>query len=201
MKNNELCFKRLERGTSLVLPTEPFILHNIGDHICSSIGSLAEKSLDKSRNLHVPGILALQESFNCMSRFTSTVAFLSAGGVGSSMDHNMDRNLCSLKPGCWKFPSIVMHITSRTKVKENSTPDLLKKISSFMVIQLYREAGKPRSLPFLSMSVAKIPPTENLKPCDVGKQGRTGAFSPDLRWNSHKVGPHTGIEFPAQGHQ
>ncbi|KAK4798504.1 hypothetical protein SAY86_030830 [Trapa natans] len=196
MKNNELRFKQLERRPALVLPTEPFVLHNIGGHICSSIGSLAEKSLDKSRNLHLPGIIALQESFNCMSRFTSTVVLWFTGGVGSSMDHNMDKNMCSLKPGRRKFPLIVRHVTSGTKVKENDHPALLKKISSFMMKQLYREADKLRSLPFLSMSAVKIPPLNNLKSCEVGKRGRAGAFFPDLKWNSHKVEPHTGIEFP-----
>lgn len=34
------------------------------------------------------------------------------------------------------------------------------------------------------------------KPCEVGKRGCTGPFFPDLKWNSHKVEPHTGIEFP-----
>lgn len=162
MKNIEMHFKRLEGGSPFVLPTEPFVLHNIGDHICSCIGSFADKSLDKSRNLHVPGILALQESFNCMSRFTSAAVLLFTSGVASRLGHNIDGNLHRLKPGRWKFSVIVRRVTSSTTIKENGNPALLKKISSFMIRHLYKEADKLRFLPFLSISAVKVPPINNL---------------------------------------
>lgn len=160
MKNNEMRFKRLEGGSPFVLPTEPFVLHNIGGHICSHIGSFADKSLDKSRNLPVPRIPALQESFNCMSRFTGAVV-LFAGGVASSFGRNKDGNPRRLKPGRWKFSVIVRHVTSGTRIKENGNPAFLKKISSFMMRHLYKEADKLRSLPFLSIAAVKAPPVDN----------------------------------------
>ncbi|OWM77396.1 hypothetical protein CDL15_Pgr016793 [Punica granatum] len=154
-----------------------------------------------------------------MSRFGGSSMLLLAGGVTSNLGHKLSGNLDGLKCGCWKFSVLVRHVTSGTLLKGCGNPALLKKMSSFMMKHLLKEADKIRSLPLLSIAAVKIPPLGNIclnrvdvpqlenademmnrtidrRPCEVVKWGCAGVFFPDLQWKSHKIEPITGIEFP-----
>ncbi|XP_056176918.1 fatty-acid-binding protein 2 isoform X2 [Syzygium oleosum] len=218
MRKNRLSFKDLNGGSPYILPTEPFLLHSLGGHICSRISSLVDNSLHQTRSLHVPRSVALQETFHSISRVSNAIVYWFASGTASNLGQRIVGNLPGSESGSCKFATLVRQISSSASNKEFVSPELFNKIASFILKRLSKETDKLRSLPILSIAAVLVPPFGNLsskvfdvlpgsadvrshmcldqRPCEVENRGCSGLSVPDLSWKEHAVEPRTGIEFP-----
>ncbi|XP_030530550.1 fatty-acid-binding protein 2 [Rhodamnia argentea] len=218
MRNNGLSFKDLNGGLPYILPTEPFLLHSLGSHICSQISSLVDNSLHQTRCLHVPRSVALQETFYGISRVTNAIVYWFASGSASNLGQRIVGNLPASESGSCRFARLVRQISSTASNNEFVSPELFNRIASFILRHLSKETDKLRSFPMLSIAAVLVPPFGNLsskvldvlpgsadvrshicpdqRPCEVENRGCSGLSVPDLYWKEHAVEPRTGIEFP-----
>lgn len=218
MRNNRLSFKDLNGGSPYILPTEPFLLHSLGCHICSQISSLVDNSLHQTRSMHVPGSVALQETFHSISRVTNAIVYWFASGNASNLGQRIVGNLPGSESGSCKFATLVRQISSGASSKEFVSPEFFNRIASFILRHLSKETDKLRSFPMLSIAAVLVPPFGTLsskvldvlpgsgdvrshncldqRPCEVESRGCPGLSVPDLYWKEHAVEPRTGIEFP-----
>lgn len=218
MRNNRLSFKDLNGGSPYILPTEPFLLHSLGCHIRSQISSLVDNSLHQTRSMHVPGSVALQETFHSISRVTNAIVYWFASGNASNLGQRIVGNLPGSESGSCKFATLVRQISSGASSKEFVSPELFNRIASFILRHLSKETDKLRSFPMLSIAAVLVPPFGTLsskvldvlpgsgdvrshncldqRPCEVESRGCSGLSVPELYWKEHAVEPRTGIEFP-----
>ncbi|GMY29078.1 fatty-acid-binding protein 2 [Fagus crenata] len=225
MRNNWLFFIDLDGGSPDIVPIEPLVLHNFGGHLFSQISSFMDNSILQSQNLHVPGSLALQEAFNCMSKLAGALLFWCSSTSTSNMARDISSSTHGSKPRSCTSNTQVKRITSirhnlagfryrfRSKGK-SATPVLFGKISSFTMKLLFQETERLQSYPLLSLAAALVPPFHNLssevlavplentnvdmdqRACEVENQRCMELSFPDLNLTRHAVEPRTGIEFP-----
>ncbi|XP_052210179.1 fatty-acid-binding protein 2 isoform X2 [Diospyros lotus] len=225
MRNNWLFFMDLDNGGSpYMFPADPFAPQIFGGNLLSQISWFVDNSVYHSKQFYVPGSLALQEAFNCLSKFSGALLFWFASVSNSRTSGNFPGN--SHKSKGHNSPVRVKHITSsrhnllgffcnsRSKGKSSHS-----KISSFTARQLQNGAEELLSFPALSLAAALVPPFDNVStkalgvplvnttdlqiqrcmdenPCDVEHQGCTDLSFSDLNWTRHAVEPRTGIKFP-----
>lgn len=171
MRNNWVFFIDLDGGSPYISPIEPFTSHNFGGHLFSHISSFMDISLHQSRNLYMAGSLALQEAFNCFSKFAgalliwcSTSANVTreiADGLHGSNSRNFKNftEVRSIRSG--SLGSRGFHFSFNLE-NEHSNPILLGKIGSFAMKLLGKQAGRQQLHPFLSVAAALVPPLNNL---------------------------------------
>lgn len=175
MRNNWLFLPDFDGGSPYIFPADQFVSHGLGGHIFSQITSFVDSSFYQSGYLHVPGSVALQEAFNCISKFAGALLFWFSSGPSSNISHNSLGNSHGSRPGSCKSSTQIKHITSRghyfTRFRFSSrskgksfSPVTFGMISSSMLGNLFREVGKFESLPVLSLAAALIPPFRNLSP-------------------------------------
>lgn len=135
-----------------IFPIDPILPHNLGAHWISHIASL----VDNSRHLLVPGSLALQEAFSCMSKFAGALVIWCARGSNVNIKRNLpgDRHLGYLSTASTQ----VRHISSARR----DLTGVFNKISSFALKQLSKEAQWLQTFPMLSLAAALVPPLTNV---------------------------------------
>ncbi|KAL4650607.1 hypothetical protein ACB092_01G099600 [Castanea dentata] len=173
MKNTWLFFIDLDRGTPDNFPIEPIVLHNFGGHLFSQISLFVDNSIHQSRNLYVPGSLALQEAFNCMSKLAGALLFWCSSMSTSNIARDIAGRMHGSEPRNCTSSAHVKNITSsrhnlagfhfrfRSKGKSGA-PAIFGKISSFMMKLLFQEAKRVQSYPLLSLAAAFVTPFNNL---------------------------------------
>ncbi|KAL0016639.1 hypothetical protein SO802_003708 [Lithocarpus litseifolius] len=173
MKNTWLFFIDLDRGSPDIFPIEPIVLHNFGGHLFSQISLFVDNSIHQSRNLYVPGSLALQEAFNCMSKLAGALLFWCSSTSTSNIARDIASRMHGSEPSNCTSSAHVKNVTSsrhnlaghhfrfRSKGK-SGTPVIFGKISTFMMKLLFQEAKRIQSYPLLSLAAAFVPPFNNL---------------------------------------
>lgn len=149
-------------------PVEPLV----HPHLLSHIGSFVDNSIYHSRYFYVSGSMALQDAFNCMSKFTGALLLWFASGSNSNVNHNLPGNSYGSSTRSCKSYTQVNRITSaghnlagfgrNFRLKgESVIPVIFDKISSFSVRLLCKQAEQLQSFPMLSLAAALIPPFDN----------------------------------------
>uniref|UniRef100_A0A5B7AAM5 Putative fatty-acid-binding protein 2 n=2 Tax=Davidia involucrata TaxID=16924 RepID=A0A5B7AAM5_DAVIN len=220
MQNNWLFFMDLDGNSPYIFPMEPF-----APHLLSQISSVVDSSLYHSRYLYVPSNLALQEAFNCISKFAGALLFWFAGGSNSTIyrgnSHGSNHRSYKSYPQVKHITSTrqnlsAFHINSGLK-GESSNQGFFGKILSFNLSHLCKEAEQLQSFPVLSLAAALVPPFDvspkvlavpldnsdirmrrcmDQSPCKVEHRECADLSLPELNWTRHAVEPRTGIEFP-----
>ncbi|GMP83996.1 hypothetical protein CsSME_00037706 [Camellia sinensis var. sinensis] len=179
MRNNWLFFMDLDGGSPYMFPVEPLAPHSFGGHLLYQISSFVDNSLYNTRYLYVPGSLALQEAFNCISKFAGALLFWFASGSNSNTSHKLSGNSYASNPKGFKSPAQVklstssrhnllgFYFNSRSKGKTFS-PVIFGNILSVTTKQLHSAAKELQSFPVLSLAAALVPPFDNVSPKALG---------------------------------
>ncbi|KAK9273037.1 hypothetical protein L1049_017844 [Liquidambar formosana] len=173
MRNNWLFFPDLDGGSPYSFPSEHLVSHGFGGHLFYQISSFVDNSLCQSRYLYVPGSLALQEAFNCISKFAGALLFWFSSGSNSNINCKSSGYSHGSRSGSHKSSAQVKHITSsrqnitgfrfssRSK-RESGSPVIFGNIMSSTIRHMFKEAEQLQSLPVLSLAAALVPPFDNL---------------------------------------
>lgn len=159
---NNWFFMDFNGGDPYILPTEFFLARSLGDHLFS-----------ESSYLYVPGSLALQGAFNCISKFTGAFLFWFTSGSSSNLSRRIAGNQHGSKIGSYKSSAQVKQITSTghnltgfhlssNSESEYACPVVFNKVSSSAIRRLFREGGKLHLSSVLSLAAAVIPPLDNV---------------------------------------
>ncbi|KAL3497413.1 hypothetical protein ACH5RR_040145 [Cinchona calisaya] len=208
-------------GSSSIFPMDPLVPHSYGTHFLSRVAAFVENS----RYICGPGSLALQEAFNCVSKFAGSLLIWFASGSNSNINHKVLGKHGGSNPRNCKSKTQLKHIIScgekfagvfdNCRCKgELGIPLIFSKM--FSMNQLFIEADQHCSFPLLSLAAALVPPFNNVcpdvlaVPLETGEvetprctsqrpceiQGCTDVSFQHLTWTGHAVEPRTGIEFP-----
>ncbi|KAG4190204.1 hypothetical protein ERO13_A07G019100v2 [Gossypium hirsutum] len=212
----------LDGESPCIFPMESFVSNGLGTHLFSHFSSFVDGSLYYSRHLYLPGSLAFREGFSCVSKFAGSLLFWFSSMSTSNLSRDiLANNQHGLKSGSCKSSAQVKHIAS---YKNNlmgfhfACESKGRSATTHVSLHFFGEAEVLRSFPLLSLSVALIPPFDNLcskvlpvprentdvqmqerkdrRACEVGHQGYGSPSFLDLNWTQHAVEPRTGIEFP-----
>ncbi|KAK9142180.1 hypothetical protein Syun_011580 [Stephania yunnanensis] len=198
-----------------------------GGNFFDPIGYLLEKSLYKSSNLYIPGSVALEGAFSCISNFTGALLFWCASHSSFSIHHELPGKSCHSRPGnvkqitrCeHKLPGLCFGPKSR---EESSGPGRFGKIENFTIAKISKEFEQCQMFPTLSLAAAFVSPFDNLNPkvlavplenTDVQVNGlidqtpsvnlnqeSLGLPFPEMNWTRQSVEPITGVKFPTVLH-
>ncbi|CBI20731.3 fatty-acid-binding protein 2 [Vitis vinifera] len=220
MRNIWLFFMDFDGGSPYIDPTES-ISNSFGGHLLSHVTSFVDNSVYGSRRIYAPGSAALQEAFDCISKFAGAVLLQLSSGSNSNIRHRSSGDPHVSKPKNWKSCAKVdptcsckhnltgFCFSSRSKGKASGRLPF-DEVSNFTIRQFCREVQGLESIPVFTLAAALVPPLDNLTPkvmavpledtgvrsCEIEHQ-RSSHFSfPDLNWTRHAVEPRTGIEFP-----
>ncbi|KAI4316460.1 hypothetical protein L6164_024438 [Bauhinia variegata] len=156
-----------------IFSLESFVFQNFGYHLFSQVSSLVDSYVYHSRNVYVPGTLALQEALNHVSRFAGSFLISFCSGPSSNIAHDVASSLHGPQFGSSsasiqvKQISLARHILAgfgfsfRSKGK-SLAPTVLRKISSFTMKLLRQEAKRLQSYPVFYLAAALVPPIQNL---------------------------------------
>ncbi|KAL2237212.1 UNVERIFIED_CONTAM: Fatty-acid-binding protein 2 [Sesamum indicum] len=169
MGNNWLFFIEPDGSSSGIFPMDPLLPHSLGGHWLCHITSF----VDNSRYIYVPGSLALQEAFNCMSKFAGALVIWFAGGSSSNMKQKLPGHHIRSHSSCSKSSTQVKHISSvrhdltaffrNSRIRRKSAiPVVFGKISSSALKQICKQAERLQSFPVLSLAAALVPPFTNV---------------------------------------
>ncbi|KAH6761384.1 hypothetical protein C2S51_018333 [Perilla frutescens var. frutescens] len=169
MGNNWLFFVEPDGNTGGIFPIDPLLPHSLGAHWISHIASL----VDNSRNLFVPGSMAIQEAFHCMSKFAGALVIWCAGGSNVNVKRKLPGDHLGSLSSCSGTSTRVRQISSVRRdlsgvfwklkySRISAIPVVFNKISSFAMKQLCKEAQWLQSFPMLSLGAALVPPLTNL---------------------------------------
>lgn len=159
MRNNWLLPPDHDGWSSSMFRVEPLVNPNLFTNISSFV--------DNSRYFYVSGSMALQDAFNCMSKFTGALLLWFASGSSSSTNYNLPGNHIGLNTGrCRSYTQVnrftghsLAGISHSFRLKgESCIPLIFKKISRFSVEQLYQHAEQLQTFPMISLAAALIPP-------------------------------------------
>lgn len=156
-----------EGGSSEIFPMDPLVPRGLGVHFLSRIASF----VDNSRYLYVPGSLALEETFNFISKFAGALLVWLSSGSNSNFSHRISSCPDGSHPSNFKSNTPLKHVSSCGQNfigffcdnrARSSIPFMLCKISKFSIKRFCKDAEHLRSLPFLSLAAALVPPFENV---------------------------------------
>ncbi|KAG6391159.1 hypothetical protein SASPL_148911 [Salvia splendens] len=155
MGTNWMFFIEPDGNTGGIFPIDPILPHHLGAHWISHIASL----VDNSRHLLVPGSMALQEAFSCMSKFAGALVIWCARGSNVNIKRKLpgNRHLGYLST-CSTASTQLRHISSTRR----DLTGVFNKISSFALKQLSKEAQWLQTFPMLSLAAALVPPLTNV---------------------------------------
>ena len=144
-------------NTGGIFPIDPILPHNLGVHWISHIASL----VDNSRHLLVPGSMALQEAFSCMSKFAGALVIWCARGSNVNIKRKLpgDRHLGYLSTCSTASSSTQLRHIFSTR---HELTGVFNMISSFALKQLSKEAQWLQTFPMLSLAAALVPPLTNV---------------------------------------
>ncbi|KAF8364893.1 hypothetical protein HHK36_032811 [Tetracentron sinense] len=175
MWNSLFIFMDLDGGSPYIFPTDPLVPHSFGGHILSQICPSVQNSLYHSKYLNNPGSLALQEAFNCISKFSGALFFCFSSGLNSNFNHKSSGNpkprSCTSCPQVDDITScrhnlVELHLGSRSQ-GDSAIPFLFGKIASSTMRLLRKEAEQRQSFSVLSLAAVLVPPFNNLRPAKV----------------------------------
>ncbi|KAK9102433.1 hypothetical protein Sjap_019687 [Stephania japonica] len=228
MWNNWFHLTYLDGGPPFIFPGH--FLTSQGSsrgNLFDPIGSLFEKSLYKSNNLYIPGSVALEGAFSCISNFTGALLFWCASHSSFSIHHELPGKSCHSRPGnvkhitrCeHKLPGLCFGPKSR---EESSGPGSFGKIENFTVAKILKGFEQCQMLPTLSLAAAFVFPSDNLNPKVLAvplentdfqvnrlinqtpsvnlNQESLGLPFPEMNWTRQAVEPITGVKFPTVMH-
>ncbi|KAL8497079.1 hypothetical protein ACS0TY_020670 [Phlomoides rotata] len=169
MGNNWLFLIDPDGSSSGLFPMDPLLPHNLGAQWLSHVASM----VNNSRHLYVPGSLALQESFNCMSKFAGALVIWFASGSNSKINRKFPGDHLSSNSCCSSTSIRVKHISSlrhdltgfcrKSKhIGGSAIPVVFNKITSFAMKYICKEVQWLQSFPVLSLAVALVPPVTNI---------------------------------------
>ncbi|XP_057957770.1 fatty-acid-binding protein 2 isoform X2 [Malania oleifera] len=175
MHNSWFFFMDLDGGSPYIVPTDPLNSYGIGSRLFSHFASFADNSIYQSQYLHVPGSVALQEAFNCISKLAGALVFWFSSSSNYNTGQKLSGNSHGSKPPSCKASTQVKSISSTThslngfcfkfrSSGQSVTPVLFNKISKFTMRHLCREAEWLQSFPVLSLAAALVPPFKNVSP-------------------------------------
>lgn len=175
MGNGWLFFMDQDGGSQYIFPAEPSMSHSFGVQIISQVSSFVDNSL------------ALQEAFNCISKFAGVLLFWFSSGSSSNTNSKVSRYPHGSRSGSSKPSMQVKHIISSRrsftgfrfsfKLKgQSAAPVFLSKVISSTVRHLC-ELEQLQSIPVLSLAAALVPPFDNLT---------TKTHGAPLHSNNHK---------------
>ncbi|XP_077236360.1 chalcone-flavanone isomerase family protein [Tasmannia lanceolata] len=131
-----------------------------------------DSHLYNSRYLYIPGSLALQEAFNCMSKLAGALFFGISCGSNSSLLRELSGNGHGSKPrDCQSCPQVKNTTPSRPNIAglqfgyrraESAAPAVFGKIVCSTIRHLWKEVEQLQSFPILSLAAALVPPFDNL---------------------------------------
>lgn len=170
MQNNWMFFVNLDDRSPYIMPGEPLKSPNSGVHIVSHISPFVDNSLRHSRFLYIPGSMAFEEALICMSKLAGALLFWYTGASSSNLSQQLLSNQHGPRPGnnqcSVQMKNITYtrpdHIGFQFGSKQESSPQVFGKISSFMIRLLRREAERLQSFSVLSLAASLVPPFENL---------------------------------------
>lgn len=166
MGNNWLFFIESDGGLGS-FSMDPLVPH-VSGHWLLHVSSF----VDNSRYFYVPGSLALQEAFNCVSKFAGALLLWFAGGSNSHINNKITGDHIGPSSSC-KASRQVKHVYSnkcdfsgifwKSGYKGiSAVPAAFGRISRFTLKQLIKEAERLQSLPVLSLASALVPPITNV---------------------------------------
>ncbi|CAA2961604.1 fatty-acid-binding protein 2-like [Olea europaea var. sylvestris] len=166
MGNNWLFFIESDGGFGS-FSMDPLVPH-VSGHWLLHVSSF----VDNSRYFYVPGSLALQEAFNCVSKFAGALLLWFAGGSNSHINNKITGDHIGPSSSC-KASRQVKHVYSnkcdfsgifwKSGYKGiSAVPAAFGRISRFTLKQLIKEAERLQSLPVLSLASALVPPITNV---------------------------------------
>ncbi|KAK1372640.1 Chalcone isomerase [Heracleum sosnowskyi] len=204
----------LDRWSSSMCPPEA-LAH---PYLLSHISSFVENSLHRSRSFYMSGSMAIQDAFNCMSKYTGALllSFASRSYFNSNLQY-LGEPLGPNTRSC-KSHARVNHLVSTGK----SFIPVFYKLTNIGLRNLCEQPEQLQSISILSLAAALVPSldkvsikSENLlsvqmekesallqsctdqSPCKVEHQGCEDlCFTGKLDGSRHRVEPSTGIEFP-----
>lgn len=169
MGTNWLFFVEPDGNAGGIFPIDPILPHSLGAHWISHIASL----VDNSRHLLVPGSMALQEAFSCMSKFAGALVIWCARGSNPRAKRKLLGDHLGCLSTCSTTSTQVRQISSVRRdltgffcnlkcSRISAIPVAINKISSFALKQLSKEAQWLQTFPMLSLGAALVPPLTNV---------------------------------------
>lgn len=153
----------LDGESPCMFPMESFVSNGLGTLLFSHFSSFVDGSLYYSEHLYLPGSLAFREGFSCLSKFSGSLLFWFSSMSTSNLSRDiLANNQHGLKSGSCKSSAQVKHIAS---YKNNligfhfACKSKGRSATTHVSLHLFGEA---EVLPLLSLSVALIPPFDNL---------------------------------------
>lgn len=159
MRNNWLFPRDHDGWSSYMFPVEPLVNPSLLTNISSFV--------DNSRCFYVSGSMALQDAFNCMSKFTGALLLWFASGSSSSINYDLPGNHTGWNTGRCRSSMQLNRFTGHSlagfshsfRLKgESCVPLIFEKISRFSAEQLYKHAKQLQTFPMISLAAALIPP-------------------------------------------
>ncbi|KAG0485148.1 hypothetical protein HPP92_009227 [Vanilla planifolia] len=147
--------------------------HGFEENYLSRFCSLVEKSLLGSNYIITSGSLALQEAFNCFSKFAGALFIW----LSASSNCNTTRTIARKKLGLSNVKNYESFTnTKHTNILKNlerlhllftsdldsTIPFVFSKLAISTARQLWKEFGECQAFPVLSLAGALVPPLENL---------------------------------------
>ncbi|KAL2545164.1 Fatty-acid-binding protein 2 [Forsythia ovata] len=128
--------------------------------------------IDNSRYLYIPGSLALEEAFNCVSKFAGSVLLWFASGSNSHINNKISGDHIGSSSSCKASRQVKRNYSNKCDFSgffwksrykgESAVPVVFGKISRFTLNKLFKEAERLQSLPALSLAAALVPPFTNV---------------------------------------
>lgn len=172
MRNIWLFFMDFDGGSPYIDPTES-ISNSFGGHLLSHVTSFVDNSVYGSRRIYAPGSAALQEAFDCISKFAGAVLLRLSSGSNSNIRHRSSGDPHVSKPKNWKSCAKVDQtcsckhnltgfcFSSRSKGKASGRLPF-DEVSNFTIRQFCREVQGLESIPVFTLAAALVPPLDNL---------------------------------------
>eukprot|EP00262_Sarcandra_glabra_P010965 TRINITY_DN26671_c0_g1_i1.p1 TRINITY_DN26671_c0_g1~~TRINITY_DN26671_c0_g1_i1.p1 ORF type:complete len:436 (-),score=44.54 TRINITY_DN26671_c0_g1_i1:386-1693(-) len=177
MRNNWLFFTHLDldSGYPYTFLTESHLSYGLGGHLWSQFGSFVDSSLYHSKQFYIPGSLAVQGAFSCISKFAGALLFWLSSGPNSNSNFLRSISGNSRRPSprnCQSCMQVKRTITcshnlagfdfsSRSRDK-SAAPLIFGKILNSTVGHFWRDVEHLQSIPALSLAAALVPPFNNI---------------------------------------
>lgn len=175
MKNSWLFFTNLDiyGEYPCIFPMESQLSQGFGLNILSQYGSLVDSSFYRSNQIYVSGSLALQEAFNCISKFAGALFVWLSTGSNSNLLCKLSGNAHGSNAISSQCCTQIKHFTSlrqnlarlhfgSVSNKELAIPVLLGKFVNSIIGRLWKEVEQHHACSALSLAAALIPPFDNV---------------------------------------
>ncbi|XP_020582442.1 fatty-acid-binding protein 2 isoform X2 [Phalaenopsis equestris] len=192
-------------GNPHIFSMDSNVLNGFGVNYLSHLCSLVDFSLLNSNHLVISGSGALQEAFNCISKFAGALfiwlSTCSNPGRGRKILRSISRG-SNIKNH--KACSEIKHIARTNKIKilpffsgadlHSVIPFVFSKFANSTATRLWKEFGSCQAFPVLSLAAALVPPFENLS-------AKVLSDSIQLGMVGDQIGEHVFLQNKEEGNQ